>query len=71
MSETSETIDYIVGMLRANARGERYDDYSFTSLADRIEAAWKHESAEIESSSISVGGIVEASRQSGNAAAMR
>ena len=38
-NERHETIDDIVEMLRANARGDRFDDFSFTSLADRIEAA--------------------------------
>ena len=41
--ERHETIDDIVEMLRANARGDRFDDFSFTSLADRIEAAEKRE----------------------------
>lgn len=40
-NERHETIDDIVEMLRANARGDRFDDFSFTSLADRIEAAAK------------------------------
>ena len=39
---------------------------------DRIEAAWKHESAEIEADALAVGGVVEAARHKpGNAAAMR
>lgn len=40
-NEANETIADIVAMLRANARGDRFDDFSFTSLADRIEAAAK------------------------------
>jgi len=35
----TETMADIVAMLRANASGERFDDFSFSSLADRIEAA--------------------------------
>ena len=42
-NERHEKIDDIVEMLRANARGDRFDDFSFTSLADRIEAAAKRE----------------------------
>ena len=38
-----ESLSDIVAMLRANARGERFDEFSFTSLADRIEAAAKRE----------------------------
>ena len=45
--ERHETIDDIVEMLRANARGDRFDDFSFTSLADRIESAHKREVAEL------------------------
>ena len=41
----TETMADIVAMLRANARGERFDDFSFTSLADRIEAAAKYADA--------------------------
>ena len=41
-------------------------------LADRIEAAWRREKAEIEANALAVGGIVEAARHKpGNAAAMR
>lgn len=40
-NEKHETVADIVAMLRANARGDRFDDFSFTSLADRIEAAAK------------------------------
>jgi hypothetical protein len=45
--------------------------------ADRIEAAWKREKAEVEADALEVGGIVEAARTAekssavGNAAAMR
>ena len=42
----TETMADIVAMLRANASGERFDDFSFSSLADRIEAAYKREHAE-------------------------
>ena len=42
-NERHDTIDDIVEMLRANARGDRFDDFSFTSLADRIESARKRE----------------------------
>ena len=50
-------------MLRANARGERFDEFSFSSLADCIEAAWKREKSEIEADALAVGGIVEAARK--------
>lgn len=39
----NETIADIIAMLRANARGDRFDCFSFTSLADRLEAAHKRE----------------------------
>jgi len=42
-----------------------------SAYADRIEAAWKREIAEVEASALDAGGIVEASRHTGNAAAMR
>jgi len=55
-----------------------YDGVWATDLidfADRIEAAWKRERAEIEAQALSIGGIVESSRHKqkpqGNAAAMR
>lgn len=74
-TEKRETLADIVAMLRANARGERFDEFSFTSLADRIEAAWKREREEIEAQALSIGGIVESSRHTqkpqGNAAALR
>ena len=39
--------------------------------ADRLEAAWKREKAEVEASALAAGGMVEASRhKQGNAAAM-
>ena len=47
-ANANETIVDIIGMLRANAKGERFDDFSFTSLADRIEAAEKRDAASIE-----------------------
>ena len=40
-------------------------------FADRIEVTWKREIAEVEASALDVGGVVEASRHTGNAAAMR
>lgn len=51
-NEKQETIDDIVEILRANARGDRFDPFSFTSLADRIEAAAKRESTCEESSQV-------------------
>ena len=43
MSDRHETITDIVAMLRANARGDRFDGFSYTSLADRIDAAVKRD----------------------------
>lgn len=43
MAKEREGIADIVAMLRANVRGERFDELSFTSLSDRIEEAWKRE----------------------------
>ena len=42
-NEMPKTIDGVVAMLRANARGERFDEFSFSSLADCIEAALKRD----------------------------
>ena len=63
MSEHNETIAEIVAEMR----------YSIALYANRIEAAWKRERAEIEANALAVGGVVEAARNkpSGDAAAMR
>lgn len=59
------------GQLLPTAYGKPLDIY-FAALADRLEAALKHEKAAIEADALAVGGIVEASRHKpGNAAAMR
>ena len=80
MSEKQEMIaDIITEMRDIGKLDEKSNDMitrslmglGLRTLADRIEAAWKREKAEIEASALSVGGIVEASRQTGNAAAMR
>ena len=75
---TEETVADIVAMLRANARGERFDNFSFTSLADRIEAAWKREKSqswhhrEMEELILRhEKEVAELKNQTGNAAAIR
>lgn len=49
MSSENETVEDIVAMLRRFAKGEELptDEMpSFTSLADRIESAWRREKVE-------------------------
>lgn len=79
MSEKQEMIaDIITEMRDIGKLDEKSNDkiprslmgLGLRTLADRLEAAAKREKAEIEASALSVGGIVEASRQC-NAAAMR
>lgn len=67
--EKRETLTDIVTGLRANARrfigahGVGWcEGGRIMSLADRIEAAWKREKAEIEANALAVGGVVEAAR---------
>lgn len=72
--EKRETLADIVAMLRANARGERFDEFSFSSLADRIEAAWKREREvlrEAATEKMLEGATIIYNRGHGNAAAMR
>lgn len=38
-----KTVKDVIEMLRANARGERCDDFSFTSLANLLEEVYKPE----------------------------
>ena len=84
MSE--ETIDDIVASMR---RGTKLPGYwrscdlneILKFHADRIEAAWRREKAEIEADALAAGGVVEAARhrresvtdcnRTGNAAEMR
>lgn len=78
MSETNETIADIAAEIR-DIPGDMFDgtismfEAEFHSYADRIEAAWEREKAEVEASALAAGGMVEASRhkQGGNSAAMR
>lgn len=71
----NETIaDIIAEMRRFGNRHWMHDEgQNVRMFADRLEAAWKREKAEIEASTLAAGGMVEASRhkQVGNAAAMR
>lgn len=80
--EKQETMDDIVREMRNLGKlDEKSTDKIPRSLmglglrtyADRIEAAWKREKAEVEASALAAGGIVEASRhkQVGNSVAMR
>ena len=71
--ETEETVADIVDDMLTTARvcGDGAVRYDMFHYARRIEAAWKREKAEIEVSALSAGGIVEAQRHKGNAAAMR
>lgn len=54
MSEHNETLAEIVAMLRANARGKRFDAFSFTSLADHIEAIARRAYNEIDTAVCSI-----------------
>jgi hypothetical protein len=86
IAQKSETLAEIVrekrrmaAEIRANLstvpvrrEGQLLDAEELDSEADRIEAAWKREKAEIEANALSVGGVVEAARHKpGNAANMR
>lgn len=75
--EKRETLADVVALMR---RGTKLPGYwrscdlnkILAYHADRIEAAWKRERAEVEANALAVGGIVEAARHKpGNAAAMR
>lgn len=63
MSEHNEALADVLAEMR----------YSIALYADRIEAAWRRERAEIEADALSVGGVVAAARNkpSGDAAALR
>lgn len=74
MSKHNETLADIVAQIRAAAYIQNADTpQSVLRLADRIEAAWKRERAEIEANALAVGGSSRggANKPSGNAAAMR
>ena len=73
----SEKIAEIVAQMRGRGEDGRMDRRLWLDYADRIEAAWKRERAEVEADALEVGGIVEAARTAekssavGNAAALR
>ena len=77
MNENRETITDIVEAMRGRGEDGRMDMSLWRDYADRIEAAWKRERAEVEADALEVGGIVEAARTAekssafGNVAAMR
>lgn len=72
-SEKRDTLaDIVADMRKAGALMTAAYMRDLLNYADRIEAAWRRERAEIEANALSVGGIVEAARHKpGNAAAMR
>ena len=68
--ERRETLADIVAEIRAYG-AQPPPRLMWLEIADRIEAAWKRERAEVEANALAVGGIVEAARHKpGNAAAM-
>lgn len=72
MASENEAIADIVAMIRHAAYVQTADTpQSVLRLADRIEAAWNRERAKIEADALAAGGIVEAARHEGNAAARR
>lgn len=69
--EKRETVADIVAQMRGRGEDGRMDRRLWLDYADRIEAAWKRERAKVEADALEAGGIVEAGRNNGNAAAMR
>ena len=77
VAEKRETLADVVAIMR---RGTKLPGYwrscdlnkILAYHADRIEAAWKREKAEIVANALAIGGVVEAARHTpGNAAALR
>ena len=72
-----ETVADIVAQMRGRGEDGRMDRRLWLDYADRIEAAWKRERANVEADALEAGGIVEAERNAekssevGNVAAMR
>ena len=58
-----ESLSDIVAQMRGRGEDGRMDRRLWLDYADRIEAAWKREKAEIEANALTVGGIVEAERR--------
>ena len=66
LRRTDDDVDF------ASAACYAEDAKYLARIADRIEAAWKREKAEIEANALAFGGVVEAARHTpGNAAALR
>lgn len=73
--ERQETVDAILAEMRYAPIPKHDRDIELLRMfANRLEAAWKRERAEIEAQALSIGGIVESSRHTqkpqGNAAEM-
>ena len=64
MTNANETVTDIIAEMRAlsNPISDGIIAINGRGIADRLEAAWKHEKSAIEADALVVGGVVEASR---------